>query len=113
MRTAAQFVNIDVQALINDAMFRVKSYEAARRNDMNFLSETIKSTLIQGNQPTDEQVSGFAQRYVELGGKQKNFNKHMLEMYKSANVSQAQQLSTSLSNPHVYKLQLLMGGSDE
>jgi len=101
------------EALINDAMFRVKSYDAARKNSLKTLAERIKSTLIQGNQPTDDQISNFAEKYVELGGRQKNFNKYMMEMYKSANTSQAEQLSTSLSNPYVYKLQLLMGGSDD
>jgi len=100
------------EAIVNDAMFRVKSYEAARRSDMASFSERVKSTLIQGNDPTPEQIESFAARYAELGGKQKGFNKWMMEMYKSANTSQAQKLQESLSNPYTYKVQLLMGGEE-
>lgn len=100
------------EAIVNDAMFRVKSYEAARRSDMASLSERVKSTLIQGNDPSPEQIESFAARYAELGGKQEGFNKWMMEMYKSANTSQAQKLQESLSNPYTYKVQLLMGGEE-
>jgi len=100
------------EAVVNDAMFRVKSYEAARRKDSASLAEKIKGTLIQGNQPTEEQLLGFAQQYAELGGKQKGFNKYMMDLYRSANTSQAEQIQGSLSNPFSYKVQLLMGGDE-
>jgi RecA/RadA recombinase len=88
------------------------SYEAARRKDMAGLTETIKGTLIQGNQPTEEQITMFATQYAELGGKQKGFNKYMMDLYRSANTSQAEQIQGSLSNPFSYKVQLLMGGDE-
>lgn len=100
------------EAVVNDSMYRVKAYEAARRKDMASLTETIKGTLIQGNQPSEEQLMSFAQRYAESGGKQKNFNKWMMDLYKSANTSQAEQISASLTNPFSYKVQLLMGGEE-
>jgi hypothetical protein len=100
------------EAVVNDAMFRVKAYEAARRKDMAGLAETIKGTLIQGNQPTEEQIASFAQKYAESGGKQKGFNKYMMDLYRSANTSQAEQIQGSLSNPFSYKVQLLMGGEE-
>lgn len=100
------------EAVVNDAMFRVKSYEAARRRDMASLAETIKGTLIQGNQPSEDQITGFAQKYAESGGKQKGFNKYMMDLYRSANTSQAEQIQSSLSNPFSYKVQLLMGGEE-
>lgn len=100
------------EAVINDSMYRVKAYEAARRKDMAGLTETIKSSLIQGNQPSEEQIMGFAKQYAELGGKQKGFNKWMMDLYRSANTSQAEQIQGSLSNPFSYKVQLLMGGEE-
>lgn len=100
------------EAVVNDAMFRVKSYEAARRKDMSSLAEKVKMTLIQGNQPDAGQVQGFAASYAELGGKQKGFNKWMMDLYRSANTSQAEQLQGSLNNPFSYKVQLLMGGDE-
>lgn len=100
------------EAVVNDSMYRVKAYEAARRKDMAGLTETIKGTLIQGNEPSEEQLAGFAQKYAESGGKQKGFNKYMMDLYRSANTSQAEQIQGSLSNPFSYKVQLLMGGDE-
>ena len=100
------------EAVVNDATFRVKSYETARRASKAALAEKVKSTLIQGNEPTDEQVAEFAEQYAKLGGKQKEFNKWMMELYKSANTAQSQKLAESLSNPYAYKIQLLMGGEE-
>lgn len=101
------------EAIVNDALFRVRNYEAARRKDMESLAETVKTSLVQGNQASSEQVAEFAKQYAASGGKQSGFNKWMLNLYKTANVSQAQQLQMDLKNPFSYKMQLLMGGSTE
>ncbi len=100
------------EAIVNDAMFRVRTYEARRREKLLSLGEKVKGTLIQGNQPTDEQINQFAEEYAKLGGKQKQFNKWMMEMYKNANTAQAEKLAESLNNPYSYKIQLLMGGGE-
>jgi len=100
------------EAIINDTVFRVKAYETAKRGQMQSLAERVKSTLIQGNIPTEEQVNQFAEKYVSLGGKQAGFNKWMMELHKNANVAQSTQLANSLNNPFAYKMQLLMGGED-
>lgn len=100
------------EAITNDAMFRVKSYEAKRRADMLELAERVKTSLIQGREPDEEAVNAFATRYVELGGKQANFNKWMMDLYKNANISQAEQLRSKLNHPYAYKMQLLMGGEE-
>lgn len=101
------------EAIVNDAMFRVKKYEAARRDSMLSLGERVKTNLIQGNEPGEEDVIRFATRYAELGGKQANFNKWMMDLYKSSNLAQSEQLQSSLTNPFSYKVQYLMGGDDE
>lgn len=101
------------EAIVNDAMFRVRTYEAARRKDMLSLGEKLKTNLIKGNEVSDEDVIAFSKRYVELGGKQQNFNRWMMDLYTNANTSQAEQLQSSLNNPFNHKIQLLMGGDDE
>jgi hypothetical protein len=101
------------EAIINDAMFRVKTYEATRRAGMESLAEAVKTSLIKDETNTPEQVNKFAEEYAKTGGKQAGFNKWMMGLYKNANVPQAQQLEGSLKNPFAYKMQLLMGGSDE
>lgn len=100
------------EAVVNDAMFRVKSYESSRREKMKGLSETVKSSLIQGNEPDPDQLEQFASKYAALGGKQTHFNSWMLGLYKNANVSQSEQLEMNLKSPFNQKIQLLMGGSD-
>ncbi len=101
------------EAVTNDALFRVKVYDAARRKDMAGLAETVKTTLIQGGEASQEAVNKFAEKYAELGGKQAGFNKWMIGLYKDTNVTQAEQLRSSLTNPFAYKMQALMGGQDE
>lgn len=101
------------EAVTNDALFRVKAYESARRSQMSSLAEKVKTTLISGSEGTPAQVEAFAARYAELGGKQGNFNRWMMSLYKSANVPQSETLANSLRSPFSYKMQLLMGGDDE
>lgn len=100
------------EAAINDAMFRVNAYEGVRREQLQGLSEAVKSSMLAGTSPSDSQINSFAEKYAYLGGKQSGFNKWMMGLYKSANVPQAQQLEQSMRNPYVYKLQLLMGGEE-
>jgi len=101
------------EAITNDALFRVNYYESSRRQQLQGLAEAVKSTMLAGTSPSDTQVNQFAEKYVSLGGKQANFNKWMMDLYKGANVSQAKQLEASLRNPYAYKMQLLMGGDTE
>jgi len=101
------------EAIVNDAMFRVKTYEASQRLQMERLRETVRSTIIDNNEPGDQALAAFAQRYAELGGRQAGFNKWMMGLYKTTNIPQSQQLETNLKNPFNYKIQLLMGGEDE
>lgn len=100
------------EARVNDAMFRVRTYEASQREKMKKLAETVKTSLIQGNEPSPEQLEEFAAAHASRGGKQTEFNKWVMGLYKNANVSQAEQLEMNLKSPFNQKLQLLMGGSD-
>lgn len=102
------------EAITNDAMFRVKSYEAARKADMASLAKTVKTTLVHNDiNQSAEQMARFSERYAYLGGKQANFNKWMMGLYKNTNTEQSETLRNSLTNPFTYKMQLLMGGEDE
>ena len=101
------------EARLNDAMHRVQVYKAADRERQKVLGEAIKTTMIGGNEPTPEDIEGFAAQYAKYGGKQENFNKYMMGLYKNATVPQAEQLEMNLKSPFSQKIQLLMGGSDE
>lgn len=99
------------EAIVNDGVFRIHSYQQADRKKQQALAETIKTTGIQGNTPTEDQVVSFAKAYAESGGKQVNFNKFMMSQLKAANTNEASKITSALQNPFAQKVQLLMGGS--
>lgn len=101
------------EAITNDALFRVKTYEAVRREKMKSLGETVKLSLYNNGQIPDEQMQEFVQAFVDRGGKQQQFNAWMMRLYKDTNVQQAEALRGSLTKPFAYKMQLVMGGEDE
>jgi hypothetical protein len=98
------------EAIVNDAVYRIRAYAAVDRERKLRLAEAVKLETVMGQVPSEEQVAQFAERYAALGGKSSQFNKWMLEQYKNANTSQAQQIHAQLNNPLTQKLQVLMGG---
>lgn len=101
------------EALVNDAVFRIHSYEQFDRSKMKELSESIKASSISGQVMDNEQVMHFAKTYAENGGKQAQFNKFMLREITQANTSKGEQIVHQLQNPFAQKLQLLMGGASQ
>jgi hypothetical protein len=100
------------EAVMNDTMFSVASYEAYDRKKKQFLAETIKSTMIKNKTPDADEVTSFAEQYNYLGGKQGSFAKYMMEQYTKANTPAAELLAQKLNNPLSYKVQALMGGEE-
>ena len=100
------------EAYVRDAVFRNKAYAAKEHDKVERLGEVVKSTLIAGGEPTEEQMTGFLESYVKAGGRQENFNKFMMRQYMNANTSQANRLKDSVSNSYAQSLQKIMGGYD-
>lgn len=98
------------EAVMNDTMFSINSYEAYDRAKKNMLAETIKTTMLKNKNPDADEVTSFAEQYHYLGGKQGSFAKYMMEQYTRANTSQAELMMQKLNNPLSYKVQALMGG---
>lgn len=98
------------EAIVNDGVFRIHSYQQADRDRMNGIAEAVKASSIEGRTPDDEQMVKFASEYARSGGKQQNFNKWVLQEMKSANTNQAQKITSQLQNPFAKKVQVLMGG---
>lgn len=96
------------EAIQNDTMFSINSYEAVDRLKKNRLAETVKTTVIQGQVADADSINSFAQQYAELGGKQGGFAKYMMENYIKANTTQAAIMAQKLNNPLSYKIQALM-----
>ena len=100
------------EAVATDAAFRLRAYAAKDAKAKKELSKDIKSTLIAGGTPSQEQINNFAESYVGLGGKQENFNKWTLQLYKTANQGQANALMNGLNSAESKSMQRLMGGTE-
>ena len=98
------------EAIVNDATYRITAYQAADRAKKETLTEALKSTVIGGHEPTQDQVESFAEQYAKLGGKQGEFNKWMLKQIKEANTSQANKIMQHLNSPYSQNMQRIMGG---
>lgn len=99
-------------AIALDATYRMKAYGAADTKRMAILGQAIKTTMIAGQDPTQEQINDFAQRHAEAGGRQEEFNTWFNARYKEANLSQANAIQQSLTNPFAQSMQRLMGGQE-
>jgi hypothetical protein len=100
------------EAIQNDTMFSINSYEAVDRKKKQLLAETVKTTQLPGQEASDDQLTRFAEAYALGGGKQGSFGKYMMEQYTKANTTQAQLMAQKLNNPLSYKIQQLMGGEE-
>jgi hypothetical protein len=76
------------------------------------LGETIKTTMIAGQQPTAEQIEKFSYLYAYHGGKPAQFNQFMLQQYKAANTSQVNTLARNLKSPFSQSMQQIMGANE-
>jgi hypothetical protein len=100
------------EAILNDAFFRMRAYEAVDRGKKLALSTAVKIGAASGQVPSDEQVAIFAERYALSGGKQSQFNRWMMEQYKNATTPESEEIARQLANPLSVKAQQLMGGDE-
>lgn len=101
------------EAIVNDGTYRIQAYEASQKVQRDKLIAAVKSTGIEGQTADIDSLNKFTSEYAASGGKQADFNKFMMNEYKSANTSQAQKILTQLQNPFNQKMQILMGGRNE
>ena len=100
------------EAVAMDAVYRYKAYALADQNKRNTIGRALKSTMIGGAVPTQEQIEEFAGKYAEAGGRQEDFAGWMTQLYKSANLSQVNKIRDSLHSPYSQSMQLLMRGRE-
>ena len=98
------------EAIVNETMFRVNSYRAADVEKRKQLGEAIKTSILNGESPQEDQIASFAEAYARAGGKQDEFAAFMAQQYKNTSVSQANQLRQKLSSPYTTSMQYIMGG---
>ena len=101
------------EAMVQDQMFRVNTYRSHDAAKRKTLSEAIKTSILGGEEPAQEQIDKFAEVYAKTGGKQSEFSQFMARQYTNASMSQAEQLKNKLTNPYSQQLQRIMNdGSD-
>lgn len=100
------------EAIALDATYRFKAYGLRDSKSRMLLGESIKSTMLAGDNPTTEQIEGFAEEYVSRGGRIEEFDSWMGQLYKTANNSQANKIQQSLTSPFTQSMQRLMGGEE-
>lgn len=98
------------EAVALDAMYRINAYKAKNIKQIQELGSAIKSTVIGGREPTEDQVMNFATKYARDGGKIEAFNKFFSNTYMSATQSQVNKISQHLNSPFAQQLQVIMGG---
>lgn len=99
-------------AISSNAYFRVQTYAAADREKRQKLATQLKLSLQDDGTVEPDKIGEFAQRYVELGGKQSGFNQFFMEQYKNTDVTRAQQMAQALNSPYSRYMQDIMGGRD-
>ena len=98
------------EALALDTVYRNDAYAAKDSAKRALLGEAIKTTVIAGKNPSEEQVSKFATEYAATGGKQDKFAQFMMQQYKRANSSQVNDLVRGLGGKDATAAQRVMGG---
>jgi hypothetical protein len=100
------------EAIAIDATYRYKAYALADAAKRQVLGQAIKTNMIAGKEPTAEQIEDFATEYAKLGGRQKEFSGWMSQLYRTTNLSQANEIQKSLTSPYAESMQRLMGGRE-
>ena len=100
------------EAIALDATFRYKAYALKDQRSREKLGQAIKTTLIAGQNPTQEQIESFAADYAASGGRQQEFSKWMLQLQRTANLSQSNKIVQSLNSPFTQDMQKIMGGRE-
>lgn len=98
------------EALALDALYRMKAYQAKDNARRERLGATIKTSLISGRNPSEEEIEDFMLAYAKTGGRQDRFSAFMLEQMRNSSVSQVNQLRDKLNNPLAQNLMVIMGG---
>jgi hypothetical protein len=100
------------EAIAQDATYRYKAYALQESGKRATLGDAIKTTMIGGQTPTQEQIESFAESYAASGGRASEFNSWFTQLYKDANLSQANQIARSLNSPFSKSMQQIMGGAE-
>lgn len=98
------------EAVALNAMYRVKSYQTADQERMEFLGEKVKSFLYRNEFPDDDTVDTFMLDYAKAGGRVENFNSALQRWSRDANRSTVEKMRGKLNTTYGRRLSEIMGG---
>jgi hypothetical protein len=98
------------EAVALQQLYRIKQYQALDRARIERLGSVVKSSLYDGEVPTDEEYEDFMLRYARSGGRVENFNQAMQRWMRDANVSVVNQMTQKNGSPYAQRLFEIMGG---
>ncbi len=100
------------EAIMRDLHFRTGVYNADFKEKRENLGRAIKTTLLGGNIPSQEQIEQFAINYTAIGGGQEDFNKFWMRQITASTKDQYDRMTDVLKSPTLQRLQKQMGGED-
>lgn len=99
------------EAITMDTQYRSTLYQAVNTARMQSLGSAVKSTMIGGKAPTQDQLENFATEYAAAGGDIKSFGRSMIGWANASSASVANKVfRTQSQSPLHQQMQRAMGG---
>ena len=98
------------EAIALNALYRQKAYEAKDAARLQALGKTVKSTLKNGNAPTEEELQDFLAAYASVGGRAEGYSRAMQRWYRDANTSIVNQMMLFHDTPYARNMFTIMEG---
>jgi hypothetical protein len=99
------------EALANDEISRSLAYKANDKENLKEVDGAFRTNVIGGQSPTQGVVENYMREFVNAGGRQEDFNKHMLNVMTKVDTPKANEIIRALKGPYGQRMQALMGGS--
>lgn len=93
-----------------DALYRKTAYEAKDHARLQQLGQAVKTSLIAGGVPSEDQLNQFATEYAASGGRVQNFNRFMVDALKNTTQSNVNLFMQKLKSPVAQNMMEIMGG---
>jgi len=100
------------EAVAMDAMYRSNAYRVKDLLRIGQLGEAIKTTLIGGAEPSQQQLEDFAVSYAASGGRITEFHSYLMGLTKGANTATVNSLLQKMNSPLGRNMQVIMGGEE-
>lgn len=99
------------EAVAVNNLYRMKAYEVADRERIEFLGEKVKTYLGRNQFPPDDVMDGFMKDYAKSGGRLENFQASLQRWSKDANQSVVEKMRGKLQSSYGQRLSEIMGGT--